>query len=1432
MTSLDASARRLQPGDLISDRYRVERYVAEGGMGQIYKAIDLTLQTPVAVKLLHGDSAPLEERLRFHQEARALLAIQHPNVARVLGVDEIDADPCLIMEWLEGQTLAERLQTQRPGLHRAVDIALDIARALECAHAGGIVHRDVKPSNVMVPDAESGLEVKLLDFGIAHLHDTVLDDANKMLGTLLYMAPEQLGAIQARVDARADLYSLGTLMFELLTGQLPIARQSLFALMVAHQTRRPPLAHTIAPHIPPQLARIIGRLLALEPTERYPSARALIADLERWRREPDIPFELAQDKAALTLEDSAPLAGRDAHLSLLAPVWERTGLGVSTSVLVYGGEGVGKTRLVREAFGAAALRRQGRHFLNAAQYPASCAAPYQTLNTLFDALLMRGGAAAPGLARDAIAQRLRDEAGPLLPLLTHSLASAQALLGAHDPAEVNALLLGSERDRQIDVVARAMLALASPDDPIVFAFDDLQWANPTTLAVVARMLKLTPLGARHATTVAIWSGAEPPDDLRRAAQLCLDLHPLDRSASDRVAAGMLQTPNPPGALLDALWLRARGVPFLIEEQLRLAVLHGELLNDAGHGWRFTPSPQGDLQTSDADAARRARRALGLPEEARHLLAAAAILEHPATLQEILTVHSAAGREPIPPERLLDILRVVVDEERLLARVESRYAWRHRHIQQALLPTLSPDETQRLHAAALRCLATQDADPSRLAWHATQTGHPEDILRFVPPAALDAARSYANEDAERWLTLLLDTAPEHPDADAWRDALIGALYLLGRYDDAINHLDRALLRPHLTLGQRLSLLNKRADAAFGRGDLLRAGQELEAILDALGKPLPPPAPPAPPQPGAPPPGLAPLPPDDLLPPLDPLHRVELATCERLQLVYAFTQPIKLLPATLRMLEVASRFKNNRWRGQATLVMGFGLTRRGELRAASLYFQHARANFEAVGSPLDLAWIDYMSTRLLIAQGRLQEAFERVTLAAQTFQRYGEQWNRLTCATTGAVVAWLRADLEGLYRMVAKAREVMEHTRSSQHQRWVRRWELTLTLLANRGDAAALRQLRALADDTFAHKDLLAGIMTLERCAELHLDNHEHTLALLAAERATALMEQHQQTEPWLDFLYLNHLEAYLHLHPDASPEDPAVQRDLERLDATAARLPLFEPAPLDARALLAAHAEDHLLALRLHEEAALAYRQSGHLRRALRVEARRVRLLQRLNDPRWIAASRQLEQEHLRCGWPQRDALAQTPEPAPLRAAIPPSSAAQDDATVATPRHAASTQDDDLTVASTHPPTHPEALVQQAQRLASADRAILYRVSHDAPPEPVAWRGLPDAQLHGPALATGRLLAARVAQEGAPLLTTNFEHDDLEQTLSAVSADTLRSLLVLPVEPDTDGHPLVLYLDRPLTADPFPAETLTSIQHLTTQRSPRSGPAHPTPPRST
>jgi len=261
--------------------FRVVRPLGRGGMGCVYLAEHGLIQKRVAVKVLHAHLAQDEKLVaRFLAEARAASRIQHENVVLVFDLDTHEGRPYLVMEYLEGVTLAafarERLEPEV-----AVELLSQVCDALGAAHAQGVVHRDLKPANVFVlPREDGGYRVKLLDFGIAkHLYaaEDTPTQAGVLLGTPEYMAPEQCG--EGEVGARTDLYAAGVLGYHLLTGQLPFSGRTAAEVLLAHLRVTPRPVHELAPRVPQALSRVLQRAMARKPEERYASAAELKAAL-------------------------------------------------------------------------------------------------------------------------------------------------------------------------------------------------------------------------------------------------------------------------------------------------------------------------------------------------------------------------------------------------------------------------------------------------------------------------------------------------------------------------------------------------------------------------------------------------------------------------------------------------------------------------------------------------------------------------------------------------------------------------------------------------------------------------------------------------------------------------------------------------------------------------------------------------------------------------------------------------------------------------------------------------------------------------------------------------------------------------------------------------------------------------------------------------
>ncbi len=278
-------------GMTLSGRYRIEKLLGEGGMGAVYRAEHTHMRKRLAVKVLHPEMSRMPEVVaRFEREAMAAAHIDHPNVATATDFGKLDDGSFfLVLEYVEGKSLRDALSRGRLELGRALHIMRQIAGALGRAHAMGIVHRDLKPENVMLIDREGDPDfVKVLDFGIAKVpvgelsHTTTaagqpaLTQLGMVYGTPEYMAPEQ--ALGQPVDARADLYSLGIITFEMLTGVRPFEHESKVTLLGMHVTAPVPRMAEKAPeaHVPAEVEAIVGRLLAKDAAQRFADAKELM----------------------------------------------------------------------------------------------------------------------------------------------------------------------------------------------------------------------------------------------------------------------------------------------------------------------------------------------------------------------------------------------------------------------------------------------------------------------------------------------------------------------------------------------------------------------------------------------------------------------------------------------------------------------------------------------------------------------------------------------------------------------------------------------------------------------------------------------------------------------------------------------------------------------------------------------------------------------------------------------------------------------------------------------------------------------------------------------------------------------------------------------------------------------------------------------------
>jgi hypothetical protein len=274
-------------GTLLGGRYRLDAQIGRGGMSTVYRAFDTVLERPVAIKLMHREIASDSDQLeRFRREARSVARLNHPHIVTVIDAgEELSEDgaepefgtPYIVLEYVEGETLKQLIRRDGPlEITQAIAYAIELARALSAAHERMIVHRDVKPQNVLIGE-EGG--AKITDFGIARtLTEEGLTVAGRVLGTTDYVSPEQ--ALGEPVTGQSDLYSLGIVLYEMLTGEVPFRGDSPVAVAMRHVREQVPDVQQLRPEVSAATASVVDRAVAKDLDYRYADARSMTAALE------------------------------------------------------------------------------------------------------------------------------------------------------------------------------------------------------------------------------------------------------------------------------------------------------------------------------------------------------------------------------------------------------------------------------------------------------------------------------------------------------------------------------------------------------------------------------------------------------------------------------------------------------------------------------------------------------------------------------------------------------------------------------------------------------------------------------------------------------------------------------------------------------------------------------------------------------------------------------------------------------------------------------------------------------------------------------------------------------------------------------------------------------------------------------------------------
>jgi len=751
----------------IEERFRFDQHIGRGAFADVFRGTNVSTGEPVAIKRLRDDvEIDLTTVARFRLEADWLERIRDPHV---VGFVDRGADAhgrqCLVLEWLDGEDLARRLSSGPLYAPMAIEIARQAALGLHALHGAGIVHRDVKPSNLFIASAPDGtVHAKLIDLGIARAaQDMLLTAEGIRIGTPAYMSPEQARGSEA-VTARSDLFSLGVVLYEMLSGRrLFRGEDAVTVLAQIVRDERVPLV-PVQGELPPDLQAVLTRALRKLPRERFASARAMADALGSLNVPADLSFVDERDSSAgarppssgsfvstprarsatdpergsrlglaglptpglVLLGRRTTMVGRDAEVSMLDSIYEECrDDSVSRAVLVTGAAGVGKSRLRHEWLARLQARGEAPRILFGRGDAVRAGSPFALLAPALRRAFVFRGDEDPATRRDALLSRLPPLLAPAdAPRVAMFLSELMGVSGGDDP-EFAVREARSDPMRMGDQMRRAWeewLEAECRAHPVVIALEDLQWGDEPTLRFVDGAIK------RLAHRPLLVLGFARPEIRRTFPTLWLQpaaeelvLTALPRGACDRLAREVLGDAADAALVADVVD-RAQGNALDLEERLRWLSLR-------------ETDPQPDSVQSMLQS-----RVAALDDGGRNVLAAASVFGRSFWSEGVAHALIASGTLTSLGEVLSDLLERELIQERSWSAFAGvrEFDFRHEFIREVCHATLAtPDVANANRLSALWLDAVDEPDALAIAMHFEIGGAPKRAVDHYVRAARQA-----------------------------------------------------------------------------------------------------------------------------------------------------------------------------------------------------------------------------------------------------------------------------------------------------------------------------------------------------------------------------------------------------------------------------------------------------------------------------------------------------------------------------------------------------------------------------------------------------------------------------------------------------------------------------------------------------------------------